>query len=66
MSIWMRILIGVAAGAVVGFVTGKWGSQSGLAAMFAGAVGVGLLPLVTEWLDKRKANADRPGPTAPQ
>jgi hypothetical protein len=53
MSIWTRILLGVAAGAVVGFVTGKWGSSGGLAAMFAGVAGVALLPLVSDWIAKR-------------
>jgi hypothetical protein len=58
----MRILIGVAAGSVVGFVTGMWGSKGGLAAMLAGVVSVGLLPLVAEWVEKRKAKTDRPVP----
>ena len=48
MNVWDRILLGVAAGAFVGFVTGKWGSSGGLAAMFAGLVGVALLPLVSD------------------
>lgn len=41
-------IIGLAAGALVGFVTGRWGSSGGLAAMFAGVAGVALIPLVSE------------------
>ena len=53
MNVSNRILIGLAAGALVGFVTGKWGSGGGLAAMFAGVAGVALIPLVSEWVAKR-------------
>jgi hypothetical protein len=44
-----RILLGIAAGALVGFVTGRWGSCGGLAAMCAYLAGVALLPLVSGW-----------------
>jgi Na+/H+-dicarboxylate symporter len=59
MSVWLRILLAVAAGAVVGLVTGKWGSSGGLAAMFAGVAGVALLPLVSEWIAKRSRKNER-------
>ena len=53
MNLWARLLLGVAVGALVGFVTGMWGSSGGVAAMFAGLVGVALLPLVSNWTAKR-------------
>lgn len=59
MSVWGRILLGVAAGAFVGLVTGTWGSSGGLAAMFAGLVGVALLPLVSDWIAKRSRKNQR-------
>jgi uncharacterized membrane protein YfcA len=59
MSIWARLLLGVAAGALVGAVTGLWGSSGGLAAMFAGLVGVALLPLVSDWATKRSRKRRR-------
>jgi len=59
MSVWARILLGVAAGALVGAVTGKWGSGGGLAAMFAGLAGVALLPLVSDWVAKRSRKGQR-------
>jgi uncharacterized membrane protein YeaQ/YmgE (transglycosylase-associated protein family) len=61
MSVRMRILFGLAIGAIAGFVTGKWGANGGIAAMLAGVVGVGLAPLALEWIAKRKA-ASEPGP----
>jgi uncharacterized membrane protein YeaQ/YmgE (transglycosylase-associated protein family) len=61
MSVRMRILFGLAIGAFAGFVTGKWGSNGGIAAMLAGVVGVGLAPLALEWITKRKA-ASEPRP----
>ena len=60
MNVWLRILLGVAAGGLVGFVTGKWGSGGGLAAMFAGVAGVALVPLVSEWIAKR-SRKNQPG-----
>ena len=59
MNVWVRILLGVAAGALVGFVTGRWGSSGGLAAMFAGVAGVALIPLVSEWIAKRSRKDQR-------
>jgi len=59
MKVWIRILLGVATGALVGFVTGRWGSSGGLAAMFAGLAGVALLPLVSGWVAKRSRNRQR-------
>jgi len=54
MSVWARILLGVAADALVGAMTGMSGSSGGVAAMFAGLVGVALLPLVSDWAAKRR------------
>jgi uncharacterized membrane protein YeaQ/YmgE (transglycosylase-associated protein family) len=66
MSVRMRILIGLAIGALAGFVTGQWGSGGGIAAMLAGVVSVGLAPLALEWVAKRKAgSAPRVPPDAP-
>jgi uncharacterized membrane protein YeaQ/YmgE (transglycosylase-associated protein family) len=62
MSVRMRILFGLAIGAIAGFVTGKWGSGGGIAAMLAGVVGAGLAPLALEWVAKRKAAAEPPPP----
>ncbi len=59
MKVWIRILLGVATGALVGFVTGMWGSSGGVAAMFAGLAGVALLPLVSDWVAKRSRNRQR-------
>jgi membrane associated rhomboid family serine protease len=59
MNAWIRILLGVAAGALVGFVTGRWGSSGGLAAMFAGLAGVALLPLLSDWVAKRSRKRQR-------
>ena len=53
----MRILFGLAIGALAGFCTGKWGSSGGIAAMLAGVVSVGLPPLAIDWVAKRKARA---------
>jgi uncharacterized membrane protein YeaQ/YmgE (transglycosylase-associated protein family) len=61
MSVRVRILFGLAIGAIAGFVTGKWGASGGIAAMLAGVVGVGLAPLALEWVAKRKA-ASEPRP----
>jgi uncharacterized membrane protein YeaQ/YmgE (transglycosylase-associated protein family) len=61
MTVRTRILVGLAIGAVAGFVTGKWGSSGGIAAMLAGVVGVGLAPLALEWVAKRKARTDTHG-----
>ena len=57
MRVRTRILVGLAIGAVVGYVTGKWGSSGGIAAMLAGIVSVGLAPLALEWAAKRKPAA---------
>jgi hypothetical protein len=57
MSVRMRILFGLAIGALAGFVTGKWGSSGGIAAMLAGVLSVGLAPLAIEWVAKRKAGS---------
>jgi Na+/H+-dicarboxylate symporter len=59
MNLWARLLLGVAVGALVGFVTGMWGSSGGVAAMFAGLVGVALLPLVSDWAAKRTGKRRR-------
>ena len=65
MSVRTRILVGLAIGAVAGFVTGKWGSSGGLAAMLAGVVSVGLAPLALEWAASRKARSETRVPDAP-
>jgi hypothetical protein len=57
MSVRMRILFGLAIGAVAGFVTGTWGSSGGIAAMLAGVVSVGLAPLAIEWVAGRRARS---------
>ena len=62
MTLRTRILVGLAIGVVAGFITGKWRSSGGIAAMLAGVVGVGLAPLALEWLAKRKAGS---GPRVP-
>jgi uncharacterized membrane protein YeaQ/YmgE (transglycosylase-associated protein family) len=54
----MRILFGLAIGAIAGFVTGTRGSSGGIAAMLAGVVGVGLAPLALEWVANRKAGSE--------
>ena len=51
----MRILFGLALGALAGLVTGTWGSSGGTPAMLAGVVSVGLAPLAIEWVAKPKA-----------
>jgi uncharacterized membrane protein YeaQ/YmgE (transglycosylase-associated protein family) len=53
MHVRTRILVGIAAGSLVGLVTGMWGSSGGLAAMFAGIVGIALMPLLTDWIARR-------------
>jgi hypothetical protein len=58
MSVRMRIFLGLGIGAIAGFVTGKWGSAGGIAAMLAGVVGVGLAPLALEWVAKRKVGSE--------
>ena len=57
MTVRARILVGLTIGAAAGFITGKWGSSGGIAAMLAGVVSVGLAPLALEWLAKRKAGS---------
>ena len=57
----MRILFGLAIGAIAGFVTRNVGASGGIAAMLAGVVGVGLAPLALEWVAKRTA-ASEPRP----
>ena len=59
MNVWTRLLLGVAVGALVGFVTGMWGLSGGVAAMFAGLVGVALLPLVSDRAAKRSRKRRR-------
>ena len=57
MSVRMRILFGLAIGAVAGFITGKWRSSGGIVAMLASVVSVGVAPLAIEWVATRKAGS---------
>jgi hypothetical protein len=53
MTTWQKVLLAVLIGAVAGAVQGGWGSSRGLKGMIAGAITIGLIPLLLNLVAKR-------------